>query len=204
MVVYMNKELERGLKFLEGYIHPDELNEGDREFFGDFIENEFVPEKENRIELSAVEKERIKKDSGYVCQCCGSEGNLEIHHIDGNPGNRDKFNLIPICKDCHNKTKGNDFRNNFIIYIPYFYRNRLLLYGEDHEIGKSFLSKVGFQAEILNIDFNYNKKILELKKELRKIKNDSISIEDHLAICNNYHEIIESLEKLVKKLSGVD
>jgi len=38
----------------------------------------------------------------HCCFCgknCGVD--IEIHHIDGNPGNNDPDNLTPVCYDCH-------------------------------------------------------------------------------------------------------
>jgi len=35
------------------------------------------------------------------CAVCSSQSDIEVHHIDGNAGNSDPRNLIPLCKDCH-------------------------------------------------------------------------------------------------------
>jgi len=35
------------------------------------------------------------------CAVCSSQAAIEVHHIDGNAGNSDPRNLIPLCNDCH-------------------------------------------------------------------------------------------------------
>jgi len=42
----------------------------------------------------------LKEDK---CEVCFSKGNLDLHHIDGNPKNNDKTNLLTACKKCHAK-----------------------------------------------------------------------------------------------------
>lgn len=39
-----------------------------------------------------------------VCQHCGSESDLEVHHIDSNPANNSGENVILLCKFCHAKS----------------------------------------------------------------------------------------------------
>lgn len=38
-----------------------------------------------------------------VCEVCGSDKNLEVHHIDENRQNNNVENLILLCKSCHKK-----------------------------------------------------------------------------------------------------
>lgn len=38
-----------------------------------------------------------------VCELCGSDTNLDIHHIDGNWQNNNLDNLICLCRSCHMK-----------------------------------------------------------------------------------------------------
>jgi hypothetical protein len=55
-------------------------------------------------------KEEIRKRDEYQCQLCyvSQNGNrLDIHHIDYNKDNLDKFNLISLCHSCHCKTGAN-------------------------------------------------------------------------------------------------
>jgi predicted HNH restriction endonuclease len=35
------------------------------------------------------------------CYACGHDKILEIHHLDGNHGNNDLDNLIPLCSNHH-------------------------------------------------------------------------------------------------------
>ena len=51
----------------------------------------------------------LQKEIGSTCPFCQGEdvGHFEIHHIDENPSNNEKVNLILLCPTCHSKiTKG--------------------------------------------------------------------------------------------------
>lgn len=37
------------------------------------------------------------------CEICGSEVNIDVHHIDGNPQNNSLENLMRLCRSCHSK-----------------------------------------------------------------------------------------------------
>lgn len=37
----------------------------------------------------------------HVCQCCGADVPLEIHHRDGDALNNHLINLIAVCHRCH-------------------------------------------------------------------------------------------------------
>lgn len=45
-------------------------------------------------------KAALRKTDGE-CHFCGSEENVEVHHIDGDAANHDLDNLIPACRPCH-------------------------------------------------------------------------------------------------------
>jgi len=52
------------------------------------------------------------------CVCCGKTPKdktiIDVHHIDGDRENRDKYNLIPLCRQCHSKVhhqKNNIYKN---------------------------------------------------------------------------------------------
>jgi hypothetical protein len=38
-----------------------------------------------------------------VCEKCGKDGRLDIHHIDENPNNNNLDNLMCLCRSCHTK-----------------------------------------------------------------------------------------------------
>ena len=38
---------------------------------------------------------------GYWCERCGDRVAVEVHHIDGDPGNNAMDNLLGVCHDCH-------------------------------------------------------------------------------------------------------
>lgn len=35
------------------------------------------------------------------CEICGSDRNVDVHHIDGNPQNNSLDNLMRVCRSCH-------------------------------------------------------------------------------------------------------
>ena len=47
-----------------------------------------------------------------VCELCGSEINLDIHHIDGNWQNNNLNNLMCLCRSCHTKYERNKDKIN--------------------------------------------------------------------------------------------
>ena len=47
-----------------------------------------------------IRREILNRD-GWRCQRCGRPGALEVHHVDGDPGNNDPDNLQAVCRPCH-------------------------------------------------------------------------------------------------------
>ncbi len=45
-----------------------------------------------------------------VCELCGGDKNLDIHHIDGNWQNNNLDNLMCLCRSCHTKYEKNKFK----------------------------------------------------------------------------------------------
>jgi len=51
---------------------------------------------------------------GEQCHLCGSDGYIEVHHVDGDRKNNCLSNLIPVCMDCHSKIhRGKDGFENW-------------------------------------------------------------------------------------------
>ena len=50
-----------------------------------------------------------------VCELCGSDTNLDIHHIDGNWQNNNLDNLMCLCRSCHTKYERNKNKNELRI-----------------------------------------------------------------------------------------
>ena len=48
-------------------------------------------------------KEKIKIRDNYICQECGTDLNLSIHHIDYDKNNNIEENLITLCFTCNSK-----------------------------------------------------------------------------------------------------
>lgn len=51
-------------------------------------------------------KDKIYLFYGRICNLCGSNKHLCIHHIDYNKKNNQLHNLIPLCTHCHGRTNG--------------------------------------------------------------------------------------------------
>lgn len=48
-----------------------------------------------------------------VCYICGKKNlDHEVHHIDGNTKNNSTDNLLLVCKNCHKKIHGKDWKKN--------------------------------------------------------------------------------------------
>ncbi|MCI7208126.1 MAG: DNA (cytosine-5-)-methyltransferase [Clostridium sp.] len=50
-----------------------------------------------------------------LCELCGSDTNLDIHHIDGNWQNNNLDNLMCLCRSCHTKYERNKDKNELRI-----------------------------------------------------------------------------------------
>ncbi len=67
-------------------------------------------------EFNSIRK-KIREHYNYQCQICGiiKFKRLDVHHIDSNKNNNNFLNLIPLCRDCHSKTKINrEFWFNYL------------------------------------------------------------------------------------------
>jgi len=56
-----------------------------------------------RVPIKTSLRREIYNRAGNACQTCGTHDALDIHHIDGNPANNKKNNLIVLCASCHRK-----------------------------------------------------------------------------------------------------
>jgi len=60
-------------------------------------------------------RERCLKQKINVCNLCGSTKDLIVHHIDGDRDNNSLSNLLPVCRECHEKIhKGMQTDNELI------------------------------------------------------------------------------------------
>ena len=50
---------------------------------------------------AAASRKRTMKLVGGLCEACGFDQRLVIHHVDGNPLNREPTNLQTLCSPCH-------------------------------------------------------------------------------------------------------
>ena len=52
-------------------------------------------------------KKALQRENGH-CYLCGQKPNkaLDVHHIDRNTHNNEIWNLVALCRPCHNKQKG--------------------------------------------------------------------------------------------------
>jgi len=52
-------------------------------------------------EFNGLLKLKIKERDNFICQDCGTNQNLVIHHLDENKENNNPENLITLCWSCH-------------------------------------------------------------------------------------------------------
>lgn len=59
--------------------------------------------KSRTAKLQQGYKHRAKLRAGRQCECCGSVGCLDVHHIRylSNGGGWEQSNLVVLCKPCH-------------------------------------------------------------------------------------------------------
>jgi DNA-directed RNA polymerase subunit RPC12/RpoP len=62
--------------------------------------------KKDRVPINTSLKRELFERAGNACQHCGQTFALDIHHIDGNPANNSKTNLIVLCATCHRLVGG--------------------------------------------------------------------------------------------------
>jgi hypothetical protein len=46
-------------------------------------------------------REKCLEEKGEECHICGSGGEVQVHHINGDKSDNSLKNLIPVCHDCH-------------------------------------------------------------------------------------------------------
>ena len=51
----------------------------------------------------SLRAEIIREGGNKICDICGTEQNIELHHMDFNRDNNVKENIKPLCKSCHTK-----------------------------------------------------------------------------------------------------
>jgi hypothetical protein len=54
-----------------------------------------------RVPIPKIVKVELVRERGGMCQHCGNEIFQQYHHVDGNPANNAKDNLMLVCYDCH-------------------------------------------------------------------------------------------------------
>ena len=64
-------------------------------------EGERREKKKKRVPIPSQLKNKVHDIAGGKCQLCGREGNLKIHHIDGDPSNNNITNLVLLCGNHH-------------------------------------------------------------------------------------------------------
>lgn len=52
-------------------------------------------------------REKCLTEKEEVCQICGVEENIVVHHKDGDRANESLDNLVPLCQSCHRKVHTN-------------------------------------------------------------------------------------------------
>jgi 5-methylcytosine-specific restriction endonuclease McrA len=64
--------------------------------------------------------ELVKKAAGYKCERCKSPSVpgkiLTVHHLDGDKGNLELWNLAALCQACHLHIQGKVFLPQFFMF----------------------------------------------------------------------------------------
>jgi HNH endonuclease len=101
-----------------------------------------------------------------LCEICKTNKFEQWHHIDGNPGNNDRSNLMMLCAECHTKehsTKSNVNRigpdklslilpSSEIEYSKLLRYNNMLVYNKERKL-KVVRLKCGSNGRHLEIEF---------------------------------------------------
>ena len=53
-----------------------------------------------RLTVPKPIREAVLKEFNHKCAICAKE-RPQVHHIDEDPSNNDRLNLIPLCPNCH-------------------------------------------------------------------------------------------------------
>lgn len=91
----------------------DERNDFDVDELRKLFPSLFGRMPKTREPFTKKERYNILKQLGRLCIDCGTNEDIQIHHIDGNPSNNTLNNLEPMCYRCHRKTYTNVEREGF-------------------------------------------------------------------------------------------
>jgi hypothetical protein len=111
--------------------------------------------------------QEVLKEYNHRCAICG-EDRPQIHHIDENPANHERFNLLPLCPNCHLTDQHNptarpdpgllrlfrEFKDPTILspqFLPLFQRSQFLCKPHElfwEELNDRVLDLLGFIAEL--------------------------------------------------------
>lgn len=70
------------------------------------------------VDWTRTLKRSIRERDKYVCQLCGKEPSISVHHIDYDKQNCNPNNLVTLCQHCHSKTNHNrEYWSNYFIQI---------------------------------------------------------------------------------------
>jgi hypothetical protein len=53
-----------------------------------------------RTDIPKAVGESVMKEYNHMCSVCGRY-RPQLHHVDRNPANNDRLNLLPLCPNCH-------------------------------------------------------------------------------------------------------
>ena len=91
-------------------------------------------------------REKCLAEKGERCDYCNSEGEIHVHHLDGDRSNNSLSNLVPLCNTCHKRSHaGRDDYQEYWEDLP----SRMIAENsaDDH---KTTISIDGATKDILN------------------------------------------------------
>lgn len=97
-----------------------------------------------------IDAEILFKNKHTCCICNEKGKDVQIHHIDGNPGNNDISNLAVVCLDCHSKITGK--RGLGRAYTPEEIRLFKRKWEYNVRTEKSIKSKIVYKETISQVD----------------------------------------------------
>lgn len=126
-------------------------------------------QKKTRIRIPKESKTRaeLQKKINSVCPFCVNTdvGHFQIHHIDDNPSNNQKLNLILLGPICHSKITKGDYSSLEV------YQKKIQLLQKAEKSNSNLINPITFNGKVINAIVGNNNlvSIIKTKKPTKKI-----------------------------------